>query len=180
MTCTTPPSITRRTARTILVDWANDQGHWVRTLVADVLASRRAQTSERLAEVYTQFLVEKELEAGTVVTVPPLTAAVAAAEAAETLTLLKLDAVENVNALTAGQVIEFNDGLTIVFGKNGTGKSGYVRILKRLARVRESSRSCRMSLCHRARVVHSEPVSRSSLAVRTSRSIGKERKACIR
>lgn len=136
MTTTAMKPAIPRTARTILVEWANAQGDWVRPIVADVLASRRALTVERIAEVYAQFLVEKDLRAGTAVVVPPLASAVAAAEATETLTLLKLDAVENVNALTSGQAIDFNAGLTIIFGKNGAGKSGYVRILKRLARVR--------------------------------------------
>jgi ABC-type transport system involved in cytochrome c biogenesis ATPase subunit len=132
----TIPPPAPRTARTILVDWANAQGHWVRTLTNDVLASRRPVPSERVADIYSQFLVEKDLQSGNVETVPPLEGAIAAAESVETLSLLKLDAVENVNALTAGQAITFNAGLTIVFGKNGAGKSGYVRILKRVARVR--------------------------------------------
>jgi hypothetical protein len=136
MTTTASPAVPPRTARTILVEWANAQGHWVRTIVADVLASRRPLTVEHLTEVYEQFLVEKDLRAGTPITVPALPIDVALAEASETLSLLQLDGVENVNALTTGQAIDFNGDLTIVFGRNATGKSGYVRILKRLARVR--------------------------------------------
>lgn len=39
-----------------------------------------------------------------------------------------------VNALAAGKCLEFGEsGLTVVYGENGTGKSGYIRILKKLA-----------------------------------------------
>lgn len=46
------------------------------------------------------------------------------------LLLTKLENVEGVNALTENQVIEFSPNLTIVYGTNGSGKSGYVRLLK--------------------------------------------------
>lgn len=45
--------------------------------------------------------------------------------------------VANVNALAPGARLEFDtDGLTVVYGDNGTGKSGYVRVLKRVCRAR--------------------------------------------
>ena len=37
--------------------------------------------------------------------------------------------IENVNALATGQTIPINPNLTIIYGGNGTGKSGYVRLL---------------------------------------------------
>ena len=37
--------------------------------------------------------------------------------------------IENVNALATGQAITINPNLTIIYGGNGTGKSGYVRLL---------------------------------------------------
>ena len=45
---------------------------------------------------------------------------------------------QNVNALAGGQALNFADsGLTIVYGDNGSGKSGYGRILKRACRARD-------------------------------------------
>jgi predicted ATPase len=41
--------------------------------------------------------------------------------------------VTGVNALVAGAVIEPHEALTILFGENGTGKTGYSRIFKALA-----------------------------------------------
>ncbi len=46
------------------------------------------------------------------------------------LLLTKLENVEGVNALTENQTIEFSPNLTIVYGANGSGKSGYVRLFK--------------------------------------------------
>lgn len=48
------------------------------------------------------------------------------------LLLCKLENVEGVNALTENQTIEFSPNLTIVYGANGSGKSGYVRLLKKV------------------------------------------------
>jgi energy-coupling factor transporter ATP-binding protein EcfA2 len=46
--------------------------------------------------------------------------------------------VVNANRLATGQTLPFAvDGLTVVYGDNGSGKSGYCRILKKLCRVRE-------------------------------------------
>jgi len=45
------------------------------------------------------------------------------------LLLTKLEKVEGVNALAESQTIEFAPTLTILYGSNGSGKSGYVRLL---------------------------------------------------
>ena len=46
------------------------------------------------------------------------------------LLLTKLEKVEGVNALAENQTIEFSPNLTIIYGANGSGKSGYVRLFK--------------------------------------------------
>jgi len=44
----------------------------------------------------------------------------------------------NTNRLATGQVLNFGiSGLTVIYGDNGSGKSGYCRILKKLCHVRE-------------------------------------------
>ncbi len=48
---------------------------------------------------------------------------------ATNLKLRLINDIENVNALHQGQAIEINGNLTIVYGANGSGKSGYVRLL---------------------------------------------------
>lgn len=46
------------------------------------------------------------------------------------VTLTKIMNVEGVNALLENQALEFSKNLTLVYGANGSGKSGYVRLLK--------------------------------------------------
>ena len=46
------------------------------------------------------------------------------------LILYKIQDVEGVNALAEKQTIEFNKQFTILYGENGSGKSGYTRLLK--------------------------------------------------
>ncbi|AXF86233.1 DNA replication and repair protein RecF [Ephemeroptericola cinctiostellae] len=48
------------------------------------------------------------------------------------LSFTKLENIEGVNALTENQVIDFSPNLTIIYGANGSGKSGYVRLLKKV------------------------------------------------
>jgi energy-coupling factor transporter ATP-binding protein EcfA2 len=53
------------------------------------------------------------------------------------VTLTALHNLENVNALLGGQTLTISpSGITIVYGTNGAGKSGYARVLKRLCRAR--------------------------------------------
>ena len=63
-------------------------------------------------------------------------------EAAETIVNLRgIHSVKNVNALKAGERLTFDKiGLTVVYGDNGSGKSGYARILKKVCRARTSSK----------------------------------------
>lgn len=58
--------------------------------------------------------------------------------AGDAVRLTQLTHQRGVNALAPNQTIEFGPNLTIVYGDNGAGKSGYARILKRACRARGS------------------------------------------
>lgn len=56
---------------------------------------------------------------------------------APSVSLEKLHSLQNVNALAKGQTLNFlPKGVTIIYGDNGAGKSGYVRVLKQVCRSR--------------------------------------------
>ena len=58
-----------------------------------------------------------------------------------TVNIRAVHGVADVNALSRGQRLSFDKrGMTIVFGRNGSGKSGYARILKRACRSRAPAR----------------------------------------
>lgn len=57
----------------------------------------------------------------------------------QTTVLLELSDLQHVNRFAPGSGMRFNpEGLNIVFGANGAGKSGYSRVLKRACRARRS------------------------------------------
>lgn len=51
--------------------------------------------------------------------------------------LIALHSLENVNSLMSGQRLIFGPGLTVIYGGNGAGKSGYARVLKKACRCNE-------------------------------------------
>ncbi|MBN8542600.1 MAG: AAA family ATPase [Deltaproteobacteria bacterium] len=56
------------------------------------------------------------------------------------VSLTAIKNMKNVNAIAPGQRLEFvQSGLTIIYGDNGSGKSGYSRVLKRACRARDQA-----------------------------------------
>lgn len=65
--------------------------------------------------------------------------------------LITLKDVRNVNRLAAGQILSFSKtGVTVVYGGNGAGKSGYSRVLKRACRARDASEEVRPNALDKA------------------------------
>jgi len=65
-----------------------------------------------------------------------------ASTTAEAVSLRAITDIENVNALARDQKLYFEtQGLTVIYGDNATGKSGYVRILKKVCRARAAEMS---------------------------------------
>lgn len=125
--------------REILVGWANQQDAWARALAGEVIASGSAAADEFLNELYAVFKAEKGLSPDPAPDVPMLEVTAYEGSAEEELVLTKLSSLHGVNALADGQEITFNRGLTILYGENGTGKTGYARVLKRVAGVRTAA-----------------------------------------
>jgi len=136
MTADEQGAASRPSGLDMLVGWANGQDRWVRKLVGEVIETRRRLSDERIAALYELLLKEKGLADGQPEDVPPLTASGLAASASLPIRLVGLKHIQNVNALALNQEIEFHPRLTICFGENASGKTGYVRILKRAAAVR--------------------------------------------
>ncbi len=66
--------------------------------------------------------------------------------AATAVNLMAIYGVANVNALKEGERLTFDKkGLTVVYGDNGSGKSGYARILKKVCRARMPPKDDRIS-----------------------------------
>ena len=63
----------------------------------------------------------------------------AATSASAPVILKAMRGLRNVNRIASGQTIEFGPGLTVVYGPNASGKSGYSRVLKKACRARDNS-----------------------------------------
>ncbi len=124
--------------RTALADWANSGDEWIRFLVRHVLATGRPLAAPTLDDAYDLFREEKGLDPRSMGIEPALEVELGVVQREAALTIARVDEVHGVNALAPGAVIDFNDGLTILFGENGTGKTGYARILKALAASRKA------------------------------------------
>ncbi|QYG13165.1 AAA family ATPase [Microbacterium sp. PAMC22086] len=124
------------TPRRLLVGWANGQDAWVRQITAETILSRQAPSDALLDAAYTTFLADKGLGDGEAPEVPKLELVATDAAEEETLELVSLASIEGVNALAADQELGFDPELTVLFGQNGSGKTGYARILKRISAVR--------------------------------------------
>ncbi|MBJ7353921.1 MAG: AAA family ATPase [Thermoleophilaceae bacterium] len=119
--------------REVLAAWANANDEWVRAVVRRVLSSGRALPDDELDWAYALFRQEKGLDERTLPVEPDLAVEATEEDAELPLAVTKLSEVTGINAIVPGSVIEPHAGMTILFGENGTGKTGYSRIFKALA-----------------------------------------------
>ena len=127
------PKPVNRTPKAALAEWANHKEDWVRQMVEFVLATDTPLAEDAAESVFQLFLEENGLIQRTLPQVPKLAAAGVQDSQQPALRLTKLFNVIGVNALVPKQSLEFNAGLTLLFGENATGKTGYARILKAIA-----------------------------------------------
>lgn len=126
----------RTDPRDLLSEWANNSDEWVRYIVRHVLTGAGPLSSDEAADAYALFRQEKAFDSRELPSEGPLATLEAEDEAIEPLMLTSVANVVGVNALVEGGLIEPHAGLTILFGENGTGKTGYSRIFKALAKSR--------------------------------------------
>lgn len=126
-------------------DWVSHRSKWEQELFGIASKGSKTLTADELDSVYTAFKNEKNLlakEASPTENETPTDAVTVAAEPVETepveektpteQTLVGLTHEEGVNVLEPGSKLVFGKNLTVVFGRNGSGKSGFCRILKNL------------------------------------------------
>ncbi len=132
----TPHVITAKPSPALLPRWANQQDGWVRAIVADILKNP-VQASDADVDRYISVLrCEKKLVAEPFEPIPTIEEKQQDESALEALMIDALTIRDGVNALKNDAQIDFGTSLTVVFGENGSGKSGFVRVLKRAAGVR--------------------------------------------
>jgi ABC-type transport system involved in cytochrome c biogenesis ATPase subunit len=113
-------------------EFAKDQPYWARYLCAEILAGRKI-SDNTIEIIYSYLLEELSLKEKTkknelFISYNPTVSD----DYKQNLLFESLTNVEGVNALAENQKIELTPNLTIIYGSNGAGKSGYTRLLKNI------------------------------------------------
>jgi hypothetical protein len=120
----------------LLPRWANGQDGWCRAIAGDVLKNR-VQPSDLDIDRYQKLLLsEKKLSPESFEAIPKIEEKQLSGNPLDAVRLDSLKIGDGVNALKPGAQIDFAPGVTVIFGENGSGKSGFVRVLKRAAGLR--------------------------------------------
>jgi energy-coupling factor transporter ATP-binding protein EcfA2 len=129
-------SITPHPGNPQLPRWANNQDSWIRAIVGDVLKNR-LQCADGDIDRYVKFLLaEKKLSDEQFEAIPKIEERQLDGNPLDPVWLDSLKVGDGINAIKVGAQINFAPGVTVIFGENGSGKSGFVRLLKRAAGVR--------------------------------------------
>jgi len=125
-----------------VIRWANSLPAWQGDAVRRLLATgEQPLSTQDYSEILALAKADLKLAAPpeTLKPVPPLPGKFSGAPARTVaVKLLSIDDVRNVNIIKAGQTQPFAEsGVTVVYGDNGSGKSGYSRILKLACQARD-------------------------------------------
>ena len=119
-----------------LSKWFSERPQWLQ-IAATRLLQQSELTERDVSDLAT--LCQREADGKLPKTTCSFPATAFSQGAAGTLRLCSISDVEGVNALAPKKPLEFGKGnITIVYGNNGSGKSGYVRLLKHVCGARET------------------------------------------
>lgn len=110
-----------------LWDWAGSKGYWAKNLLKEVLDTSAPLSDAKRKNIYGMFRTEIGLSTGVTkkhVVKPTCNFT------GDDIVLNTLSNVKGLNKLCSESKIKFSPNLTVIYGENGTGKSGYSRILK--------------------------------------------------
>lgn len=112
-----------------IMDWVNSQPHWVQLAAAKIYSQK--EINEKLINELLALLKEpKEQEKKEVVDLSGMLKGSSAL--AGDLRIVSIGDIEGIDDLAPRTPLPFSPGLSVVYGSNGTGKSGYARIIKKM------------------------------------------------
>ena len=127
------PPLSEAAALSDILDWSLKRPNWQRDALRRLIISGELSDEDK-NELYALCLDEQSA-------FDPLSPDHVAPEgdASVAVSLKRIHEPSGVNALAGDQSLEFEKtGLTLVYGDNGSGKSGYCRILKHACRSRDT------------------------------------------
>lgn len=111
------------TAEEIFIDWLNKQEFWLKKLYY-VLIKNSVVTDEDIKNIIDDYVQQNFTKIN--IALPP--------EKSKKISLKKLYEVKGVNRLIPDQEIDFGENLTVIYGDNGTGKTGYSRVIQHVGK----------------------------------------------
>jgi energy-coupling factor transporter ATP-binding protein EcfA2 len=112
-----------------LWEWTTNHGDWSKLLISKIVTAESPLSQSERQEIFNYFLQSLNLHAG----LPALTISKPTyTPTAKQILLDSLSDITGVNRLAKNQTVDFAKNITIIYGENGTGKTGYSRILKTL------------------------------------------------
>jgi len=127
-----------------ILAWTASLPAWQRDACRRLLQKGDGLEDGDHAELYSLLKKENEIETESAVDTVPLASEhlPAALAPGETIILTALRELENVNQIPKDHTLGFSEsGITVIYGGNGSGKSGYARVMKRACRARDQSES---------------------------------------
>lgn len=137
----TDASLRPKTAYDVILEWSADRPGWQRDCLRRIVQAQTL-TEGDIAELATLCKIGRSAPDSESGPAPhPLDAShfPSNPSAAASVSLVSIKDVSAVNRLAPDQILDFGtDGITVIYGDNGAGKSGYGRLLKRACRARHS------------------------------------------
>lgn len=128
------PTTSEATALASVLEWSGKCPDWQKDALRRIYLNEKLSPDDltKLYDISLGHAVAQPLSA-THLKDPNATGAI--------VTLHRLHGLSNVNALAEGETLSFaKKGLSVIYGDNGAGKSGYARVLKHLCRARKTER----------------------------------------
>lgn len=119
-----------QTVMSKIVEWGKELPYWEQVALDQIISGE--EFTEDNYQTLLQLLLEDEelVEKSCVRSVPHFYQRTSAPITERRKTRLKKIAnLKNINALAENQILTFNPVLTVIYGENGSGKSGYARVL---------------------------------------------------
>lgn len=113
-------------AKDYLSEFANNKPEWLKALIKDAIETNGAIEESRINEIFDNLLNGTPLQVQTY-------NLSSAQQSSQKLLFESLTHISGVNALCENQTIKFSPDVTVLYGLNGSGKSGYFRILNNIS-----------------------------------------------
>jgi wobble nucleotide-excising tRNase len=111
-----------------ILNWAKRKGRWATILATRIIGNPSELSDEERREILSDLLDNKNTDSKPN-NMDEITIGIQQVEDTK-FSLISLSDINGVNKLSPNQSLEFSRNITVVYGDNGSGKTGYSRILK--------------------------------------------------